>query len=72
MVVVCGLVGKLHLATAADGIEPRVDDGYRHVQYSHDHAGPNAYGHDYAEWIRQQGEAPEAYLLDPVADLIVR
>ena len=62
----CGLVGKLHLATAANGIEPRVDDGYRFVRYSHDHRGPNRYGHDYAEWLRQQGEAPEAYLSDPV------
>ena len=25
----CGLVGKLHLASAASGVEHRVDDGYR-------------------------------------------
>ena len=48
----CGLVGKLHLASAANGIENRVDDGYRFVRYSHDPKGPNLYGHDYAEWIK--------------------
>jgi len=51
----CGLVGKLHLSSAARGVENRVDDGYRYFQYSHDHRGPRIYGHDYAEWVRQQG-----------------
>ena len=51
----CGLVGKLHLASAAHGVENRVDDGYRYFQYSHDHRGPRVYGHDYAEWVREQG-----------------
>ncbi len=55
----CGNVGKLHLASAAHGQEKRVDDGYRYFQYSHSHKGPREYGHDYAEWIRQQGVAPE-------------
>ena len=62
----CGLVGKLHLATAIDDIEPRVNDGYRYFQYSHDHKGPNRFGHDYAEWIRRQREDPGAYLAEPV------
>lgn len=51
----CGLVGKLHLASAFDSQENRVDDGYRYFQYSHDHGKPNAYGHDYADWLRTQG-----------------
>ena len=51
----CGLVGKLHLASAAHGVENRVDDGYRYFQYSHDHKGPRVYGHDYSEWVREQG-----------------
>lgn len=51
----CGLVGKLHLASAASGVEHRVDDGYRYFQYSHDHKGPRVYGHDYAEWVRAEG-----------------
>ncbi|MBT6273119.1 MAG: sulfatase-like hydrolase/transferase [Chromatiales bacterium] len=51
----CGLVGKLHLASPARGQEPRVADGYRYFQYSHDHKGPNELGHDYAEWLRAEG-----------------
>ena len=30
----CGLIGKLHLASAHRRIEPRVNDGYRYWQYS--------------------------------------
>ena len=30
-----GLVGKLHLAGAFNGREPRVNDGYRYFKYSH-------------------------------------
>lgn len=51
----CGLIGKLHLASPAKGQEPRVDDGYRYFQYSHDHKGPDDRGHDYAEWLRALG-----------------
>ena len=66
-----GNVGKLHLAGAALGREKRVNDGYRYFQYSHSRKGPNAFGHDYAEWLRIQGadpnlmmaeENPETYL----------
>ncbi len=59
----CGLVGKLHLASAASGVEHRVDDGYRYFQYSHDHKGPRVYGHDYAEWVWQQGGDADALML---------
>lgn len=52
----CGLIGKLHLASAFDAQEHRVNDGYRYFQYSHDHGKPNAFGHEYADWIRTQGE----------------
>ncbi|MEM7032948.1 MAG: sulfatase-like hydrolase/transferase [Chloroflexota bacterium] len=55
----CGLVGKFHLASAANGQENRVEDGYRFFQYSHAPKGPNAPGHDYAEWLRSQGANPE-------------
>jgi arylsulfatase A-like enzyme len=58
----CGLVGKLHLASAAKGREPRVDDGYRWFQYSHSHKGAGAFGHDYAEWLRERGHDPEELL----------
>lgn len=62
----CGLVGKLHLASAADGQEARVDDGYRYFQYSHAPKGANDAGHDYADWLRQQGADPERLLAEYV------
>jgi len=54
----CGLVGKLHLAGAANGREPRVDDGYRVFQYSHAPRDNWQRGHDYADWLREQGVDP--------------
>ncbi len=60
----CGLVGKLHLAGAAKGRENRVQDGYRYFQYSHSHKGPDAVGHDYAQWLRDQGTDPHR-LMEP-------
>jgi len=52
----CALAGKLHLAGAEGRIEPRPqDDGYRVFHWSH---GPHANwdsGHDYADWLQQQG-----------------
>ena len=63
----CGLVGKLHLASAFDGQECRVNDGYRYFQYSHDHRKPNAFGHEYADWLRAQGVNPAELMMPPVA-----
>ena len=60
----CGLVGKLHLASPARGREERVDDSYRYFQYSHDHKGSRVFGHDYAEWVREQGGDADALLGD--------
>ena len=51
----CGLIGKLHLASAFGRVEPRVDDGYRYWQYSHAPRDDWKTGHDYADWVRQQG-----------------
>jgi len=31
----CGLIGKLHFASAYRCAESRTDDGYRYLQYSH-------------------------------------
>ncbi len=54
----CGLIGKLHLASAFSAQEARVNDGYRYFQYSHDHGKPHAFGHEYADWVRAQGVNP--------------
>ena len=53
----CGLIGKLHLASAFQRIEPRVDDGYRYWQYSHAPRDDWETGHDYSDWVRSQGES---------------
>ena len=52
----CGLIGKLHLASAFKGVENRVNDGYRYWQYSHAPRDNWETGHDYADWVRAQGE----------------
>ena len=51
----CGLIGKLHLASAFLRREERVNDGYDYFQYSHDHKGGNERGNEYVEWIKSQG-----------------
>lgn len=51
----CGLIGKLHLASAFRRIEPRADDGYRYWQYSHAPRDDWEEGHDYADWVRSKG-----------------
>ncbi|MEM7537126.1 MAG: sulfatase-like hydrolase/transferase [Chloroflexota bacterium] len=51
----CGLIGKLHLSSAYGRIEQRTDDGYRYWQYSHAPRDDWAEGHDYADWVREQG-----------------
>lgn len=52
---VCGLIGKLHLASAYGSSEERADDGYSFWQYSHAPRADWQDGHDYAEWVRDQG-----------------
>lgn len=52
----CGLIGKLHLASAYGRIEPRGADGYRYWQYSHAPRDDWDRGHDYADWVRSHGE----------------
>lgn len=51
----CGLIGKLHLASAFRRIEPRVNDGYRYWHYSHAPRDDWKVGHDYADWVRSKG-----------------
>ena len=51
----CGLIGKLHLASAYQRIEPRTDDGYNFCDYSHAPRDDWSEGHGYADWVRDQG-----------------
>lgn len=52
----CGLAGKLHLATCADGVvEKRIDDGYKVFHWSH-HPQPDWPENAYTQWLTQQGQ----------------
>jgi arylsulfatase len=52
----CGNIGKFHLASPYQRGEPRVDDGYSVFQYSHAPRDGWPQGHDYADWVRAQGQ----------------
>lgn len=58
----CGLIGKLHLASAFLRREERVNDGYDYFQYSHDHKGGKERGNEYVEWLKAQGIDPDSVL----------
>ena len=61
----CGLVGKLHIATAEAGVEPRGRDGYRFFAYSHAPRDDWAEGHAYVEWLRERGQDLKTLLASP-------
>ena len=61
----CGLIGKLHLASASQGIEPRADDGYRYWEYSHAPRDDWPEGHGYADWVRAKGKILGDLVPDP-------
>lgn len=51
----CGLAGKLHLATCANGVvEKRIDDGYGVFHWSH-HPQPDWPENAYTQWLTAQG-----------------
>lgn len=61
----CGLIGKLHLASAGAGVEPRTDDGYTYWQYSHAPRDDWETGHDYADWVKAKGFSLRALTKSP-------
>ncbi|MBM3786758.1 MAG: DUF4976 domain-containing protein [Acidobacteria bacterium] len=52
----CGMAGKFHLSSAYQRVEPRLEDGYRHFEWSH---APRmdwpVHKHSYAKWLRDKG-----------------
>jgi len=51
----CGLIGKLHLAGAAAGQEPRTDDGYDTFEYSHHPMAPGDLSSNaYHRWLVEE------------------
>lgn len=61
----CGLVGKLHLASAEAGVEKRGNDGYRFFAYSHAPRDDWEEGHAYVDWLKQQGQDLTSMLENP-------
>lgn len=61
----CGLIGKLHLASAYGRIETRIDDGFRYWEYSHAPRDDWPVGHGYADWVRQRGGELGELIGDP-------
>ena len=51
----CGLVGKLHIATAFSGEEPRTRDGYADWLYSHAPTQEAPEKNRYQQWLREKG-----------------
>ena len=51
----CGLIGKFHLQSAGRRTEPRLDDGFSFWKFSHAPRDDWKEGHDYAEWVKEQG-----------------
>jgi arylsulfatase A-like enzyme len=60
----CGLVGKLHLASSFQRVEPRVDDGYRFFKWSHAPRDDWQEGHDYADWVHRKGAVLQELVKD--------
>ncbi len=61
----CGLAGKLHLATCANGtVESRIDDGYEVFHWSH-HPQPDWPENAYTQWLHTQGTSWEELYCGP-------
>ena len=66
----CGLSGKLHLATCANGIvETRIDDGYKVFHWSH-HPQPDWPENAYSQWLRSKGTSWEELYSGPSTNYI--
>ena len=61
----CGLIGKLHIASAQKRVEKRTDDGYSYWEYSHAPHWSVEEGHDYADWLKEKGYDIKKLLTDP-------
>jgi arylsulfatase A-like enzyme len=68
----CGLAGKLHLASAWNGVEERLDDGYDAIWYSH--SGIHHFGgsNQYGDWLRSQGKFDDVLDRSEEADTVRR
>jgi arylsulfatase len=51
----CGMIGKFHLLSSGYRTEPRLDDGFSFWKFSHAPRDDWEQGHDYADWVKEQG-----------------
>ncbi|MDG2389695.1 MAG: sulfatase-like hydrolase/transferase [Planctomycetaceae bacterium] len=53
----CGMIGKFHLQSSGHRTEPRLSngDGFSYWKFSHAPRDDWESGHDYADWVREQG-----------------
>ena len=66
----CGLAGKLHLATCANGVvEKRIDDGYEVFHWSH-HPQPDWPENAYTQWLTAKGTSWEELYDGPTTPYI--
>ncbi|MFO7870356.1 MAG: sulfatase-like hydrolase/transferase [Kiritimatiellia bacterium] len=65
----CGLSGKLHIASAWNGVEKRCDDGYSRFWYSHGPLqGHGARANRYMAWVEEQGMFDRVFAEQAVPD----
>ena len=55
----CGLSGKLHLSSAWNGVENRLDDGYQVFNYSHASTQGTETSNQYMGWLAEIGKFDE-------------
>ena len=66
----CGLAGKLHLASCANGVvEKRIDDGYEIFHWSH-HPQPDWPENAYIQWLDKQGTSWEELYSGPATPYV--
>ncbi len=66
----CGLAGKLHLSSCANGrVEQRIDDGYDVFHWSH-HPQPDWAENAYSQWLSSQGTSWEELYNGPTTGFV--
>lgn len=66
----CGLAGKLHLASCANGrVETRIDDGYDEFHWSH-HPQPDWPENAYTQWLTSKGKTWEELYNGPATRFV--
>ncbi|MEZ5943980.1 MAG: sulfatase-like hydrolase/transferase [Planctomycetaceae bacterium] len=66
----CGLSGKLHLASCANGrVEERIDDGYEVFHWSH-HPQPDWPENAYTQWLTSRGVTWDELYQGPETDYV--